>query len=167
MTKVINEKMQAALNGQINAELYSTYLYLSMEAYFQSVNMAGFAKWMKAQTQEEMIHAMKIYDYVNQCSGRVILEMIEKPPSQWESPLAVFEAVYKHEQKVTGLINDLVNLAAEQKDDQTNTFLQWFVKEQIEEEDSANAVVEKLKSAKDSPDAMSILDNELGKRVFK
>ena len=167
MTKVINEKMQAALNGQINAELYSTYLYLSMEAYFQSVNLAGFAKWMKAQTQEEMTHAMKIYDYVNQCGGRVILEMIEKPPSQWESPLAVFEAVYKHEQKVTGLINDLVNLANKEKDPATGNFLQWFVKEQIEEEDSANAVVEKLKSAKDSPDAMSILDNELGKRIFK
>ena len=106
---MIGKKMEKALNGQLNAELYSAYLYLSMEAYFEAANLAGFANWMRVQTQEEQFHAIKFYDYINERGGRVSLARIEAPPSQWDSPLAVFEAVLAHEQKVTGLINDLEN----------------------------------------------------------
>jgi ferritin len=163
---MITKKMQEALNGQINAELYSAYLYLSMEAYFKSENLPGFANWMRAQTQEELMHAMKIYDFLNERGGRVILKPIEEPQAQWDSPLAAFEAAYKHEQKVTGLINDLVNLAIEEKDHATNSFLQWFVNEQVEEEASADEVVQKLKRVEKAPGGMFMIDQELGQRVF-
>ncbi len=163
---MIGKKMEEALNGQINAELYSAYLYLSMEAYFGCENLAGFANWMRVQTQEELMHAMKIYDYVAERGGRVVLGAIEQPPAKWESPLGVFEAVYKHEQKVTGLINDLVNLAVEEKDHATNSFLQWFVTEQVEEEDNASTVLGQLKLIKDSPQALFMMNKEMGQRVF-
>ena len=163
---MIGKKMQDALNEQINAEFYSAYLYLSMAAYFESTNLPGFATWMKVQTQEELTHTMKIYDYVNERGGRVTLKSIAQPPSEWESPLAVFEAAYKHEQKVTGLIKGLVNLAVEEQDDAAKTFLQWFVDEQVEEEESAETVVNKLKQAADASDGMNMLDNEMGQRGF-
>jgi ferritin len=163
---MIGKKMEEALNGQINAELYSAYLYLSMEAYFGCENLAGFANWMRVQTQEELMHAMKIYDYVAERGGRVVLRAIEQPPAKWDSPLGVFEAVYKHEQKVTGLINDLVNLAVEEKDHATNSFLQWFVTEQVEEEDNASTVLGQLKLIEDSPQALFMMDKEMGQRVF-
>jgi ferritin len=163
---VISKKMEEALNGQVNSELYSAYLYLSMEAYFESVNLPGFANWMRVQTQEELMHAMKIYDFVNGRGGRVLLKSIEQPPMQWESPLAVFEAVYKHEQGVTGLINNLVNLAVGEKDHATNSFLQWFVNEQVEEESSADDVRQKLKMMEQAPGGMFMLDRELAQRVF-
>ncbi len=163
---MIGKKMQDALNEQVNAEFYSAYLYLSMAAYFESTNLPGFATWMRAQTQEELIHTMKIYDYVNERGGRVTLKSIAEPPSEWKSPLAAFEAAYGHEQKVTGLINGLVNLAVEEKDNAANTFLQWFVDEQVEEEESAETVVNKLKLAADASDGMNMLDNEMGQRVF-
>ena len=163
---MINEKMTQALNEQINAELYSAYLYLSMAAYFESVNLPGFANWMRAQTQEELMHAMKIYDFVNERGGRVLLKAIEQPPVEWKSPLAVFEATYKHEQKVTGLINELVNLAIEEKDHATNAFLQWFINEQVEEEKSASDIVGKLKLIEANPEGMYMLDKEMGQRIF-
>lgn len=163
---MINKKMQDALNEQINAELYSAYLYLSMVAYFESINLPGFATWMRVQTQEELAHAMKIYDYVNERGGRITLKSIAEPQAEWKSPLAAFEAAYGHEQKVTGLINGLVNLANEEKDIAANTFLQWFVDEQVEEEESAETVVNKLKLAADASDGMNMLDNEMGQRVF-
>jgi ferritin len=109
---------------------------------------------------------MKIYGFVNERGGRVLLKSIDQPPTEWESPLAVFEASYKHEQKVTGLINDLVNLAIEQKDHATNSFLQWFVNEQVEEENSADQVVQKLKMIKNDPGGLFLVDRELGQRVF-
>ncbi len=163
---MISKKIEEALNGQVNAEMYSAYLYLSMESYFRSLNLSGFAGWMRAQTQEEMMHAMKLYDFINEHGGRVTLKAIEGPPTKWESPLAVFEATYKHEQKVTGLINKLVDSAIEQKDQAANTFLQWFVKEQVEEESSVDKVVQKLKMADRNPQAMSTLDRELGQRAL-
>jgi ferritin len=163
---MISKKMEEALNEQINAEWYSAYLYLSMEAYFESMNLPGFANWMRVQIQEESIHALKIYDFVNERGGRVLLKSIAQPPTEWESPLAVFEAAYKHEQKVTGLINDLVSLAIEEKDHATNSFLQWFVDEQVEEEDSANQVVQKLKLIQNDPGGLFLIDRELGQRVF-
>lgn len=163
---MIGKKMQEALNEQINAELYSAYLYLSMVAYLESVNLPGFANWMRVQTQEELTHAMKIYDYVNDRGGKVSLKSIAQPPAEWDSPLAAFQAAYKHEQKVTGLINDLVNLAIEEKDHAANMFLQWFVNEQVEEEKSAETIVQKLKLIADTPGGMYMLDNEMGRRVF-
>ena len=163
---MISKKVGEALNEQVNAELYSAYLYLSMEAYFESASLAGFANWMRIQTQEELMHAMKIYDFVIERDGKVLLKAIEQPQSAWESPLATFEAVYKHEQKVTGLINDLVNLAIEEKDHATNTFLQWFVSEQVEEEKNACDIVGKLKLIEDSPQALFMMDDQMAQRVF-
>jgi ferritin len=144
-----------------------------MEAYFKSLNLNGFANWMKVQTQEETSHAMKIYEFINERGGRIILKAIEGPETEWDSPLAAFEAVYEHEQKVTGLINELVNLAIEEKDHATNTFLQWFVNElqwfvneQVEEESSADDMVQQLKMMEKAPGGMFMLDRELAQRVF-
>ena len=163
---MISKKMEEALNGQVNAEMYSAYLYLSMESYFKLLNLNGFANWMRVQTQEEMMHAIKIYDFVNERGGRVILKAIDGPPTEWNSPLAVFEAVYTHEQKVTSMINDLVDLAIKEKDHATNSFLQWFVNEQVEEESSADEIVQQLKMMEKAPGGMFMLDRELGQRVF-
>ena len=163
---MISKKMEGALNAQVNAELYSAYLYLSMESYFKSLNLNGFANWMRVQTQEEVSHAMKIYDFINERGGRALLKGIEGPPTKWKSPLAVFEAAYAHEQKVTGLINDLVDLAIKEKDHATNSFLQWFVNEQVEEEASADEIVQQLKMMENAPGGMFMLDRELGQRIF-
>jgi len=163
---MFSKKMEDAINKQINAEMYSAYLYLSMAAYFESISLEGFAKWMEAQTMEEMAHAKKFYDFVNERGGRVILDTIEKPKSEWSSPLEAFEDAYKHEQYVSSLINELVNLAIEEKDHATNNFLQWFVAEQVEEEASAGAIVQKLKLVGNKGNAIFMLDRELGQRNF-
>jgi len=146
--------------------LYSAYLYLSMAAYFESVALAGLANWMRIPHQEEQFHAMKCYDYIIERGGRVTLRRIEAPPSDWDSPLAVFEATLEHERKVTGLINDLVYLAREEKDNASEIFLQWFVNEQVEEEDNVSKVLGQLKLIKDSPQALFMMDKEIGQRVF-
>jgi ferritin len=156
--------MQAAMNKQINAELHSAYIYLSMAAYFEDKNLPGFAHWMRVQAKEEVGHAMKFFDFIVERRGRVLLEPVAAVPTDWPSPLAVFENALAHEQKVTGLINDLVNLAIAEKDHASNSFLQWFVDEQVEEEASADAIVQKLKMAGDSSVALLILDQELGGR---
>lgn len=161
---MLSEKMEKALNDQIQAEIYSAYLYLSMEAYFQSINLAGFASWMQVQYQEEMAHAMKFYGFINERGGRVILLAIDAPPDQWDSPLAAFETTLQHEQTVTARINDLVDVAIAERDHATNNFLQWFVAEQVEEEDSANGVIEQIKLFGDA--GLFMLDRELGQRVF-
>ena len=163
---MIKEKIQDALNKQINAELYSSYLYLSMSAYFESINLKGCANWMRVQTQEELVHAMKFYDYLIERGGKVVLSSIESPPTEWPSPLAIFENAYQHEQKVTGLINDLVDLAIAEKDHATNNFLQWFVSEQVEEEASADEAVQKIKLMGDARGGIFMLDRELAQRVF-
>jgi ferritin len=162
----MDEKMVEALNSQLNAELYSSYMYLSMATYFESEDMSGFANWMRVQAQEELSHAMKIYDYVIQRGDRVTLTRIESPPTEWKSALDAFEHVYAHEQKVTGLINQLVNLAISLGDHATNNFLQWFVAEQVEEEESSSGVLKKVKMANESLSGLLMLDNELGQRVF-
>jgi ferritin len=164
---MISKNMEKALNEQINAEMYSAYLYLSMESYFMSLNLNGFANWKRVQVQEELTHAMKIYDFVNERSGKVVLKSIAAPQAEWKSLLAVFEATYKHEQKVTGLINELVNLAVKEKDHATNVFLQWFVSEQVEEESSAQKIAQQLKMLEKTPAGILMLDRELGQRVFK
>ena len=162
----MDEKMQEALNKQLNAEVYSAYLYLSMSAYFQSVNLSGFANWMRVQWQEELAHGLKFYDYVNERGGRVILQAVEAPPSEWDSALAAFQDTYRHEQKVTGMINKLVDLAVEARDHATNNFLQWFVSEQVEEEASADEVLQKLKLVGDDASGLFMIDRELAQRVF-
>ena len=161
---MLTEKMQTALNGQLNAELYSSYLYLSMNAYFKSVNLDGFANWMYYQAQEELEHSLKFYDFVIQRGGKVQLTQIEAPPTEWDSPMAVFEATLAHEQKVTGLINDLVEIALEERDHATNIFLQWFVSEQVEEEESVGGVLEQLKLMGDAKGGLFMIDRELAKR---
>jgi ferritin len=161
---MLSDKMQNALNGQLVAELYSAYLYLSMAAYFDAEGLPGFANWMRVQAQEEISHGMKFYGYVNESGGRVALGPIEGPPAQWDSPVAAFEHVLAHEQKVTALISELVKLAAEEKDQTTADFLQWFVKEQVEEEETAEAVLQKVKGAGAE---LVAVDGELGQRAFK
>ena len=163
---MLSERMLNALNRQVNAELYSAYLYLSMAAYFESINLKGFANWMKIQAQEELSHAMKFFDYINERGGRVKLEAIEKPPNEWDSPLHAFEATYEHEQKVTKMINDLVNMAMEEKDHATYNMLQWFVAEQVEEEASADEIRQQLRLIGEDGRGILMLDRELGKRVF-
>jgi ferritin len=162
--KMIEKKMEKAINEQINAELYSSYLYLSMSAYFSSINLNGFSGWMHTQAQEELVHAMKFYDYVIERGGSVTLTKIEAPPTEWDSPLDVFQYTYQHEQKVTGLINALVDVAASLKDHATTVFLQWFVEEQVEEEASASEAVETLQLIGDSKQGLFMLDKEMGQR---
>lgn len=163
---MLKENMLKALNSQLNAEIYSAYLYLSMEAYFESIDLGGCANWMRAQAQEELTHAMKFYGYIVQRGERVTLSTIEGPQIEWDSPVAVFEHVYEHEQKVTGLINDLVDLSVSESDHATNNVLQWFVAEQVEEEESASGVLQRMKLAGDSKSGLFMLDSELGQRVF-
>ena len=163
---MINEKMEQALNEQLNAEYYSSYLYLSMAAYFESIDLPGFANWMRVQVQEEMFHALKFYDYIVERGGRIILRAIEAPPTEWNSPLDAFEATLTHEQKVTGLINDLVYLARDERDNASEIFLQWFVTEQVEEEDSVNTILAQLRLIKDNPQGLFMLNKDLGQRVF-
>jgi ferritin len=163
---MISHQIQDAFNDQLNAEVYSAYLYLSMSAYFESMNLKGFANWMRCQAQEEMIHAMKFYSFLHDRGGRVVLSAIEDPPVNWDSPLGAFEDAYGHEQKVTGLINNLVDLAMQERDHSAGAFLQWFVTEQVEEEASADAVVQRLKLAGGQGAALFMIDAELATRVF-
>ncbi len=161
---MLKPKMQDAMNNQINAEMYSSYLYLSMAAYFESTNLRGMAHWMQVQFQEEMAHAMKFYEYVVERGGKVTLTAIKAPPTQWASPLAAFEESYKHECLVTGLINDLADLAAAEKDHASGVFLQWFVKEQVEEEAAADEIVQKLRMIAESKNGLFMMDHRLGER---
>lgn len=163
---MISDKMNQALNDQFNAELYSAYLYLSMAAYFEDANLPGFANWMKVQVEEEQFHASKFYSYINERGGKVVLAQIDAPPADWKSTLSVFETTLAHEQKVTGLINDLVFLARDERDNAAEIFLQWFVHEQVEEEDNVGTLLGQLKLVKDNPHALFMIDRELAQRVF-
>ncbi len=161
---MLSERMEKELNKQINAELYSAYLYFSMSAYLQDKGFTGMAKWMEAQTVEEMGHAKKIYDYVYDRGGRVIFEEIKKPQVDWESPLDVFKSALEHERYVSSLINNLVKIAMEENDFMTNNFLQWFVAEQVEEEASVGEIVQKLEMVGNKGNAIFMIDRELGQR---
>jgi ferritin len=163
---MISEKMQNALNGQINAEFYSAYLYLSMSAFFETKGLKGYANWMRVQYQEELTHAEKLYDFVNEREGRVVLAEISVPPVDWSSPLAAFEEALEHERKISAMINELVDLSLEEKDHATNNFLQWFVSEQVEEEASVGEVRDKMKLAGETGGGMFMIDQELATRVF-
>jgi ferritin len=162
---MLSDKMQDALNAQINAELYASYLYLSMAAYFEAQNLMGFANWMHVQSREETGHAMKFYDFVYDRRGRVTLKPIDGPKTEWKSALEVFEDSLHHEQKVTGMINNLVNLAIGESDHATNSFLKWFVDEQVEEESNVDGVIQDLKRIADSPQGLFLLDRELAGRA--
>jgi len=157
-------KVQDAINGQINAELYSAYLYLSMAAYCDGAGLSGCAHWMRKQSQEEIEHAMKFYAYVNDRGGRVVLEAIEKPPVEFESLLDVFEKTYAHEQKVTSLIWKLYEIAREANDYATESMLQWYIDEQVEEEKNASEIVAQIKLVGTKGQALFMIDRALAAR---
>lgn len=163
---MISKTLSEAMNKQVNREIYSAYLYLSMASYFDSIGLKGCASWMKVQFQEEMLHATKMYDYLYQRGARAVMLPIEAPQSQWGSPLEVFEQTLAHEKRVTGLINALVDTAKSEKDAEAETFLQWFVKEQVEEEESAEEQVNNFKKAGVSKEKINELDRSLGQRKF-
>jgi ferritin len=163
---MLSKKMEKALNEQINAELYSSYLYLSMASWTESEGLDGFANWYKIQAQEEHAHAMRFYSYVYERGGRVRMGSIEAPKTEWKSALATFEDTLEHEQKVTGLINDLVTLAREENDYATENMLQWFVAEQVEEEDTADKLRQKVELVGGKGHGLYMLDRELAARVF-
>ncbi len=161
---MLKDKVEKALNEQLNAEGFSSYLYLSMSSYFESLNMKGFATWMKVQAEEEYEHAKKFYDFILQRGGRVRLKGIEEPKTDWKSPEDAFEESLQHEKYITGRINDLMDIAIEEKDHATQIFLQWFVTEQVEEEDNVSSVVEQIKMMGETKNGLYMLDRELGQR---
>jgi ferritin len=161
---MLSKAMQDAINEQIRDELYSAYLYLSMAAYFEATSLPGFAKWMRVQSQEEVEHAMKLFDFVNERGGRVELHAIEQPPVAFESPLAVFQTTYEHEQKVTSLIHSLYEVALEENDYAAQVMLHWFIDEQVEEEDSVSQILDTLERVGDKAQGLVMLDRELGQR---
>ena len=163
---MISKKLSDAINKQINREIYSAYLYLSMASYFNSIGLKGCASWMKVQFQEEMMHAMKMYDYLYENASRAVMLPIEAPQSIWDSPLAAFKHTLAHEKMVTGLINNLVFIAKAEKDTEGEKFLQWFIKEQVEEEESAEDKVNKFEAMGGDGAKIKILDKELGEREF-
>ncbi len=159
---MLKDVMQEALNEQINAEMGAYYTYLSMSAWFEHRDFRGFAAWMRQHANEELTHAMKLYDFVNERNGRVLLQPLGQPTTDWESPLAAFEDALKHEQQVTQLINELVALATRENDQASFSFLQWFVDEQVEEEDLVDAAIQDLKLVGDFGPGLFLLDRELG-----
>ena len=161
---MLSERILKALNAQTNAEMASAYLYLSMAAWFDAQSLRGCAGWMKAQAQEELLHAMKFYGYIVERGGKVGFAAVEKPPAEWNSPRAVFEDVRAHEQKVTRMINELADLAASERDHATSGLLQWFIGEQVEEEANADDLVHKITMVGASTHGLYLLDKELGAR---
>lgn len=162
----MNKKVVDELNKQINREMFSAYLYLSMCAYVENDGLHGMANWMKVQFQEELFHSQMMFDYINERGGRVILDKFDKPQSEWDSVTDVFNAVLKHEQFITESINNLVTIATEEKDYATINFLQWYVKEQVEEEANVNDILDQLKLIQDSKMGLIMLDKSLATRVF-
>jgi len=161
---MLQPRVKEALTDQINKELYSAYLYLSMASYFQSIQLKGAAAWMKIQAKEEMGHAMKIFSFIEDRLDVVELKAIERPNANWDSPLGAFEAALKHEQEITSSINNIVRIARDETDFATESFLKWFVDEQIEEEAQVDDIVQKLKMIEGSNSGLFFLDSQLGKR---
>lgn len=162
---MLDPKMEQRLNHHISEELFASYLYLSMSAHFSAEGFDGFANWLRKQSQEEYGHGMKIYDYINEQNGRVLLKAIAEPKTKFGASVEVFEDVLSHEQKVTRQINDLVNLAIQLGDHATHVFLHWFVTEQIEEESQASEVLQKVKLVGNNGPGLLALDRELGSRT--
>jgi ferritin len=163
---MLSKKIEKALNEQINKEMFSAYLYLSMSAHSSYIGLPGFANWFMVQYKEEMEHATRIYNYINEHGGKVILKQIETPSSDFKGPNDMFQQTLKHEKFITSSINELVNLAIKEMDHATQIFLQWFVTEQIEEEANDNDILAKLKLAGDKGNGLFMIDKELGSRVF-
>jgi ferritin len=163
---MISEKIQKGLNDQLNFELYSAYIYMSMSAALESMGLPGFANWMRIQTQEEVSHAYKFYHHLLERGSKVKLAAIPEPKTEWPGVLDIFKDALAHEQIVTGRINDLVDLAIKEKDHASNMFLQWFVSEQVEEEASVEEIIQKLKLSEDAKGVLFMLDKEMGTRVF-
>ena len=162
---MISEKMSQALNEQVNREMYSAYLYMSMSAHCSNIGLKGFANWFMVQYHEEMLHAMKIYEYILRQGMLVKLDAIQAPPAAFESPLDMFTQTLAHEQFITRSINDLRELAIEEKDHATQIFLDWYVTEQVEEEENDNDIIAQLKLIKDNPQGLMMLDRELAGRM--
>jgi len=163
---MISKKMTDAINDQITAELFSSYLYLSMSAHFDGVNLKGFANWLRVQYQEETFHALKFYDYVLSRQGKVVMKAIDAPPVKWKNPIEAFEAVCKHEQMITGRIHKLAALAQAENDFPSSVFLQWYITEQVEEEANADGILQRLKLAGDNAGGLFMIDTELAARVY-
>ena len=158
--------MIKAINEQINKELYSAYLYLGMSSYASSIGLNGIANWMTIQAQEEVSHAQKFYGYVNSQGGRVLLKTIDEPPQQYKTAIELFEKTLEHEKLVTSLINNLVVIARGEKDYASEIMLQWFITEQIEEEENASGILQQLKLVGEKGNGLYMIDKELGRRVF-
>ena len=163
---MLSNKLEKALNKQINAEFYSAYFYLSMSSFLNEINLTGFSNWMRIQFEEEQFHAMKIYDYLLERGGKVKLNAIEKPPHKWKDVIDVFKDVLKHEQHVTKLINDLTDLAIQEKDHATVNFLQWFIDEQVEEEANVSELLAQLEMIEGKGSGLFMLDREAKQRQF-
>ena len=163
---MLKEEMAKALNEQVNKELYSSYLYLAMAAYCSDKGLGGFANWLEVQAKEELTHAMKIYHYINERGGRSVLKAIDIPPKDFDGVTHIFKETLKHEQFVTSCINELVDLSLKLKDHATNSFLQWFVNEQVEEEANAQEILDQLSLIGDEGRGLFMLNKELGTRVF-
>jgi len=163
---MLTKRMEEELNKQINAEYWSAYLYLSMSAYLESVGLAGTASWMRVQYEEEISHALKFFDYVVERGGRVILQPIDEVPHEWNGIINIFEETLKHEQKVTSLINNLMDIAIEEKDHASKSFLQWYVDEQVEEESGVQTILDQLKMVEGRGNGLFMIDKELGQRTF-
>jgi ferritin len=161
---MLTDPVENALNEQINAELFSEYLYLAMAAYYEDQGLAGFSSWMRAQADEENAHAMRLYEYIHERDGRVRLDSIESPPTEWDSPQSAFKAAYDHEVKISGMIDDLVAIAREENDNATENMLQWFVAEQVEEEATTQDILDKLRHVGEDGTGLLMLDQELGQR---
>ena len=162
----MNKKIEKAINEQINAELYSAYMYLSMAAYFDGLGLTGFANWMKVQFEEEQFHAMKFYEFVYERGGDITLKAIDQPPVKFKSPLQAFQETLKHEKLVTSLINKLYELATKEKDYAFQSFLKWYIDEQVEEEANATEMIDKIKLAGEKGPGLFMLDKELAARKF-
>lgn len=163
---MIKKAVEVALNEQINAEFHSAYLYLSMSAWFHSVGLAGYANWMRIQYQEELAHATRFFDYVNERGGKVKLSPIKEVQVDFSGILSVFEETLVHEQKVTGLINKLMDISIQESDHATKSFLQWFVDEQVEEEANVEQILNNLKLIKGEGQGLLMMDREMQTRVF-
>jgi ferritin len=161
---MIDKRVLNALNDHLNAEFYASYYYVAMSAYFKETDFNGFAAWMRNQAQEELSHAMKIFDFINDREGIVDLAEIQAPVKSWENPLAAFKDAHAHEKEVTEKIYRLVDMSLEKRDHATNTFLQWFVTEQVEEEAAAVDIVNKLKLVGNDGNGLFLLDRDLGER---
>jgi ferritin len=164
---MLSKAIQEAINTQIHHEFYSSYLYLAMSAYCESINLQGFAKWLRVQNMEEDEHAIKLYNYVNSRNGKVVLQALEQPPVDFGKPVDVFTAVLEHEKKITASIGKLYELAVKEADYPTQFMLQWFVNEQVEEEKNATDILEQLKMVGDAPVSLMMMDRALGMRGKK